>query len=401
MKRKICLFLSTLLFIGYANGQDEKDPLRYDATDAKRISYGDSTWITRKNQAPEGELVYSAASLGKPFTGFRILCGWLRDQDFSNHFAFYYKESPQNDWIELTDFSRDVRTYPSPWYQVSYAYGRFPQESGVSYFKIRLTATSYDKDDWDLGYNTLVGRVILFTDESEELGLDERKQYAISNSDGRYWIERDGYIVLTETCPPYNGAGAWCFVKNDDFTYTIKYADDSVVFSFDSQLVFNNNQKNGLLLRYGNQYRYSHTEEGVQIGSDDRFLINKTSNGKYTLRRAHDGRAIGLAEADAMGKDRVSVNRGEPEKLVFTEISNPSNIISQQSGSVYIATRGRILDVSGLDGNSLIQVYSVSGVQIIQSKADDSGFTRTLEPGIYIVNVLTKENVTRKKIIIK
>ena len=115
MRKKIGLFLSMLLFISYANGQKESDPLRYDATDAKRISYGDSTWITRKDNAPAGDLVYSAASLGKPFTGFRVLCGWLRDQDLKNHFAFYYKESPQDDWVELTDFSWDVRTYPSPW----------------------------------------------------------------------------------------------------------------------------------------------------------------------------------------------------------------------------------------------------------------------------------------------
>lgn len=401
MRRKIGLFLSMLFFISYVNGQDQVDPLRYDATDAKRISYGDSTWITKKDNAPEGELVYSAASLGKSFTGFRVLCGWLRDQDLRNHFAFYYKESSQDDWTELTDFSWDVRTYPSPWYQVSYAYGRFPEGETASGFKIRLKETSYHKDDWDLGYNSLVGRVVLFTEESEKLGLDEGKQYAISNSDGRYWIGQDGYIVLTETLPVYDGAGAWRFVKNDDWTYTVKYADNSVVLSFDSQLAFNDNQKNGLLVRYGNPYKYSHTEADIQIGSDDSFLIDQTENGTYTLRRAHDGRAVGLAEAEPVSGDRISVTQRQAEELVFTEIPNPTGMADQLSGLVRIAAQGRSLEISGLSGNSLIQGYSVLGVQVVQTRTGDSGFTCTLEPGIYIVSVLTGDVVTRKKIIIK
>ena len=70
---------------------------------------------------------------------------------------FYYKELSQDEWIELTEFSWDIRTYPSPWYQVSYAYGNFPQRKLASDFKIRLKETFYNKDDWDLGYNTLVG----------------------------------------------------------------------------------------------------------------------------------------------------------------------------------------------------------------------------------------------------
>ena len=157
----------------------------------------------------------------------------------------------------MTEFSWDIRTYPSPWYQVSYAYGSFPQRKLASDFKIRLKETFYNKDDWDLGYNTLVGRVVLFTDESWELELDEGKQYAISNIDGRYWMEQRGYIVLTEESPRYDGAGAWRFVKNEDLTYTVKSADNSVVLSFDSQLAFNEKQKTGILVRYGNQHKYS------------------------------------------------------------------------------------------------------------------------------------------------
>lgn len=401
MRKKIGLFLSMLLFISYANGQKESDPLRYDETDAKRISYGDSTWITRKDNAPAGDLVYSAASLGKPFTGFRVLCGWLRDQDLKNHFAFYYKESPQDDWVELTDFSWDVRTYPSPWYQVSYTYGNFPQGKEVSDFKIRLKETSYSKDDWDLGYNTLIGRVVLFTDESRKLELDEEKQYAILNNDGRYWVEQNGYIVLTETVPVYNGAGAWRFVKNADLTYTVKYADNSVVLSFDSQLAFNENQKNGVLSRYGNPHKYSHMEEGVQLGSDDSFLISKTESGKYTLRRAHDGRAIGLVRPDPVSGDRVSVTQGQAEEFTFIEISNPSGVVNQLLDLVRIMTLGGTLNISGLNGNSLIQVHSVSGVQVIQVRTEEPGFVCTLEPGIYIASVLTKDVVVRKKIIIK
>lgn len=401
MRRKIGLFLSMLLFISYVSGQEESDPLRYDATDAKRISYGDSTWITRKDNAPAGELVYSATSLGKPFTGFRVMCGWLRNQDIRNHFAFYYKESSQDDWVELIGFSWDVRTYPSPWYQVSYAYGEFPQGKAVSDFKIRLKETSYNKDDWDLGYNTLVGRVVLFTDESRELGIDEEKQYAVTNADGRYWAEQDGYIVLTETVPTYNGTGAWQFVKNDDLTYTVKYANNSVVLSFDAQLAFNDDQKNGVLLRYGNQHKYSHTEEDVQIGSDDSFLISKTESGKYTLRRSHDGRVIGRVMTDPALDDRISVTQGEAEEYLFTEISNPNGIAGTSSGLVHIASFGKNLDISGLNGSSLIQIYYISGVQIVQVQTDESGFTCTLESGLYIVSVLTKEKVIRKKIIIK
>ena len=401
MRKKICLCLSMLLFILYVSGQEADEPLRYDATDTKRISYGDSTWITRKDNAPQGELVYSAASLGKPFTGFRVLCGWLRDQDLRNHFAFYYKELSQDEWIELTEFSWDIRTYPSPWYQVSYAYGSFPQRKLASDFKIRLKETFYNKDDWDLGYNTLVGRVVLFTDESWELELDEGKQYAISNIDGRYWMEQRGYIVLTEESPRYDGAGAWRFVKNEDLTYTVKSADNSVVLSFDSQLAFNEKQKTGILVRYGNQHKYSHTEDGVQFGSDDSFLIDRLDNGRYTLRRAHDGRAIGLAETDPVWGDRVSVIQGCAEELIFTEISKPSSIVRQTSGPVRIAVQGRNLNVSDLSGNSLIQVYSVSGVQLMQAKVETREFTYALETGFYITNVLTKDSVVREKIIIK
>ena len=57
MRKKICLCLSMLLFILYVSGQEADEPLRYDATDTKRISYGDSTWITRKDNAPQGELL--------------------------------------------------------------------------------------------------------------------------------------------------------------------------------------------------------------------------------------------------------------------------------------------------------------------------------------------------------
>lgn len=401
MRKNICLVLCMLLFISYVKGQDENDPLRYDAMDAKRISYGDSTWITRKDNAPEGELVYSAALLGKPFIGFRVLCGWLRDQDFKNHFVFYYKESVQSSWIELTDFSWDVRTYPSPWYQVSYAYGRFPEGRAVTDFKIRFRKTAYNKDDWDLGYNTLVGRVALFTEESENIELTGGKQYAISDDNGRYWIEQDGYIVLTDVQPVYGGSGAWCFIKNNDLTYSVRSADGTTILSFDSKLGFNDNQKNGLLLRYGNEHKYSHTEGDVQIGSDDSFLIDRTFDGKYTLRRAHDGRAVGFSENPPASGYRISVNRGKAEEFAFSELSDPTNIRDQRTDLVQINTQGKKVKISGFNEVASIQICFISGMQAVQETAGGTEFACMLEPGIYIVNVRTGSVVTRKKIIIK
>lgn len=92
------MFVFMLLFILYVSGQEADEPLPYDATDTKRISYGDSTWITRKDNAPQENCVL-CSFVGKTVYGFRVLCGWLRDQDLRNHFAFYYKVI-QDEWID-------------------------------------------------------------------------------------------------------------------------------------------------------------------------------------------------------------------------------------------------------------------------------------------------------------
>ena len=402
MKEKISFVIVGLLFCVYnMKGQIDTDPLRYDADDPKRISYGDSTWITKKDNSPEGELIYSSITLGKPFVGFRVLCGWLREQDIRNHFSFYYKESNGEEWKEVSDFKWDVRTYPSPWYQVSYAYGEFPNNKEISYFKIKLKETFYNNSDWDMGYNTLLGRVVLFTKEYNQLDIDSNKQYAISNKDGYYWIEDSGYIIQSGIFPKYGGEGAWRIIRNEDFTYTVKSADESVELSFDYNLNFYENQFEGILTRFGNEHRYSHTENDVQKGSDDRFLIERIEGGKYTFRRAHDGRAIGIAEGDILSGNKISVKRGKPEALTLTEISDPSSIKYEYKDNLSIIVQSGQVKISGLERNSKVQIFQISGLLMLQETVNVSNVNYFLENGVYIINVVGQKASLKRKVIIK
>ena len=155
------------------------------------------------------------------------------------------------------------------------------------------------------------------------------------------------------------------------------------------------------MTRFGNEHRYSHTENDVQKGSDDRFLIERIEGGKYTFRRAHDGRAIGIAEGDILSGNKSSVKRGKPEALTLTEISDPSSIKYEYKDNLSIIVQSGQVKISGLERNSKVQIFQISGLLMLQETVNVSNVNYFLENGVYIINVVGQKASLKRKVIIK
>ena len=99
--------------------------------------------------------------------------------------------------------------------------------------------------------------------------------------------------------------------------------------------------------------------------------------------------------ADGAADFRTFINSGH-----FT-VQDPNAVVNPKTSNIITFTRGNILTVTGIKAGAKIMVCDLLGKIVVNTTSTSDVFTKTLKPAIYIVKVLSANDTSTSKIIIK
>ncbi len=380
-----------------------------EGNQAKFHGYGDSTVVKKRDASIEASIEYSAEMLGdgdQMITGFYSFCLFRRvdpatseDLHIKDLFAFYYKTEPDAEWIEFpVDVKMEEVVFPGGWTR-SAVIGASLGNIEASDFKFVIKDKTFEGsgDNW----SAYIGKTGVYTGPA--LDIDLSKQYSLSTIEGKYWAvdgdSDEGYMVRQVTEAVAGSKSAWCFVRHDNNTYTIKAADNSKELAFDMEYAkWNNNLWMGFLMERGGLGAAAPYENHTVKST---YLIGKNLDGTYSFRRAQDGRMVGKAENKT--EECISVCRPEADyarDVTLTAIGVLTGVHSMESQLVF-TTSEQGLVISGLEENSKISIFSIIGTAVVQnSQINGSSASYTLAPGAYVVSVSSESGKVNRKVLI-
>lgn len=249
--------------------------------------------------------------------------------------------------------------------------GFFVHASGAPSFSIKKAARTHNT----VGYMKSEVSNVLHMVLSNGTYSDESVVYLNENATSSFDTEYDAYKLMS--------------LKSD--VPSLYSKSEGVEYSINA-LPFADNQVVALVMNAATAGQYTFTVSGIESfdGKYKFFLKDAENNSEIELNSQNN---VTLDLAAGLNENRFSLNI----------LKNGVGIIEQNAGNARVYALNHTLCFENC-ANALINVYDLAGNMVASAKAGNNNFgsiSLNVASGVYMVKVITKNNVVASKVLVK